>query len=148
MGIYKALSERIRQLKAEGNVVIDRETVTNSVNLSDLPREELEEKCAKAMAYIALNQNGYRSFRKGLGVFLDYEAVKNKAVLQKLLDNAKEEKGKRGSIVYAIEKLINDLPEDELSDGRFDFDEETGDYIGIMVEMTKEELIEELRKLV
>lgn len=144
-GYYSQLNERVKQLKVNGNVVIDREKIADTIDLSNMDREELEHKCKQAMAQVILYQNGYRSVFRGQGVFVDYEALRSKAVLHKLVNNAQSSVEQKLAAKYALQKLESNAPEEEYIGSRFGWDEEGNLFI--IEEMSRRELVEALREI-
>ena len=83
---YSVLNKRVKQLSANGETVIDRDILIKALDLSDVSREELEDTAKKALATIALNDNGFRSFIRGRGFYVDVEKIKNPKAAMRLLD--------------------------------------------------------------
>lgn len=148
-GLYSALNKIVRQQKQEGNVIFDTETTSSKIDLSGLDREELEERCKKAMTAVVFYQNGLRSVIHGQGIYVDYEKIKNRIVIEKLLTNAKAEEAKKELMVDVLTTIVNGLPEDTGNQMYFDPDrtDENGELL-LFEEKSKEELIEMLKELI
>ena len=153
-GYYKILSAIIRQMKADGKIIIDIDDLKNGIDLSELDREELEDKCASAMAAVELYQNGFRSIIRGRGIFVDYIKAKNRTVLEQLVRNVATDEKQKASVVDALEKIIEGVPETDDFQMRLCFDEDgqlavdDNGCVLLAEEMSKQELLELLYKLV
>ncbi len=148
-GFYSALNKIVRQMKQDGNIIFDTETTSNKIDLSGLDREELEEKCKKAMTAVIFYQNGLRSVVHGKGIYVDYEKIKSRVVIEKLLTNAKDGEVKKELMVDVLTTIIDRLPESAGNQMYFDPEktDENGDLL-IFEEKSKEELVEMLKELI
>lgn len=144
-GYYSQLNERVKQLKVNGDVVVDREKIADTIDLSNMDREELEYKCKQAMAQVILYQNGYRSVFRGQGVFVDYEAVRSKAVIHRLINNAQLSVEQKIAAKLALQELESNIPEEEYIGSRFVCDEDGN--LTVVEEMSRRELIDALREI-
>ena len=144
-GGYSELNKRVRQMKQNGTIVIDRDDLAEHVDLSEVDRESLETMCKNAMASVVLYQNGFRSVVWGKGVYVDYVKIQDKQVLHKLIQNASENEQPKLEITAILRclesKLTNDLTDEE--DKQMAFTEDGT----LFEEMTKRELVEILREI-
>ena len=153
-GFYKTLSSIIRQMKADGKIIIDIDVLKNRIDLSELDREELEDKCKGAMSAVELYQNGFRSIIRGRGIFIDYAKARNRTVLEQLVRNVAADEKQKSSMVDILETIIDGVPETDDNQMRLCFDEDgqlAVDDKGRVIlaeEMSKQELLELLYKLV
>ena len=115
-GFYAQFSKEIRRKKDSGVLVIDRDRLANAIDLTELSREELEDRCSKAMAACSLYQNGFRSFVRGEGVYIDAAVCTNPILLRKLVENAQAGVNEKVVVLKSLEKIlqraesINNIP--------------------------------------
>lgn len=145
-GIYSKLSQRIKEISAQKILVINVKSLADCIDISEMDEAEKDRRLKQAMASVALYQNGFRSVERGSGYFLDYRNCDNPIYLQKLCENADIDAKTKGTVLRALEQIkqnnIDGLP--EYAQFVFDFDEDgNSQYIE---EITREQLIEMLRK--
>lgn len=104
-GYYSKLSNRMKELKEGGAVVVRRDTLASYLDLSEVDREELEKRCASAMASVILYQAGYRSVVRGEGLFLNYKETNNPLFLQKLCENSNLDALQKKQVAEGLEKI-------------------------------------------
>lgn len=144
-GIYSMLNNLIRQMKEDGKFIIERKDLTSKIDVSEMDREELERSYKSAAACNVLWMNGYRSYLKGKGIFLDVKAIKSKSVMRQFLDNAKASAIQRINVEKFIQMLESELKDDSLPQEAFTADEDGN--IVYFTEMSNEEIIEILKEL-
>lgn len=145
-GIYSKLSQRIKEISDQDILVINVRTLAEYIDISEMDPAEKDRRLKQAMASVALYQNGFRSVERGSGYFLDYKNCDNPIYLQKLCDNANVDAKTKSIVLRALEQLkqknIDGLP--EYAQFVFDFDDDgNSQYIE---EITRDQLIEMLRK--
>ncbi len=148
-GIYSQLNKIVRQMKQDGNVIFDVDSVSEKIDISSMDRAELESKCKKAMTSVTFYQNHLRSVVHGKGIYVDYDKIRSRMVLEKLLINARFNEEKKALMISIFEDIINGLPEDTGGNQLYfdpDKTDENGDLL-IFEEKSKEELIEMLQEL-
>lgn len=147
-GCYSALNQRVKQLSESGAVSIIRKDLASYLDLSEMDRAELEEKCANAMAAVVLYQNGFRSFVKGRGVYIDPKKMRDARFVQQLVDNAVKDRDKREVIIEELRQIRNNCISN-YSDGSkasyMDFDENGN--ITVKEELNIDEAVDFLEKL-
>ena len=153
-GFYSILGAIIRQMKEDGKIIIDIDELKNKIDVSELDRSELEDRCKGAMAAVELYQNGFRSVIRGRGIFIDYTKARNRAVLEQLIRNVTTDERQKATMIDVLETILDGVPETADNQMRLCFDEngelavdENGSVI-LAEEMTKQELLELLYKLV
>ena len=145
-GFYSQLNTRIRQLMTEGKALIDREEVAKHVDLSEVDRDDLERMCRNAMASVMLYQNNFRSFVRGKGLFVNYEMIKDPAILRQLCDNAARSTEEK----LIIQKLLESAEKNALMENGGQMQlmiGEDGELI-IFEELSKQELWDLLKEKV
>ena len=145
-GFYSQLNTRIRQLMTEGKALIDREEVAKHVDLSEVDRDDLERMCRNAMASVMLYQNNFRSFVRGKGLFVNYEMIKDPAILRQLCDNAARSTEEK----LIIQKLLESAEKNALMENGGQMQlmiREDGELI-IFEELSKQELWDLLKEKV
>lgn len=145
-GFYSQLNTRIRQLMTEGKALIDREEVAKHVDLSEVDRDDLERMCRNAMASVMLYQNNFRSFVRGKGLFVNYEMIKDPAILRQLCDNAARSTEEK----LIIQKLLESAEKNALLENGGQMQlmiGEDGELI-IFEELSKQELWDLLKEKV
>lgn len=145
-GIYSKLSKKIKKISDNNILVIQVEKLTQGIDVSDIPRDELERRYLRAAGSVALYQNGFRSVERGSGYFLDYQNTDNPVYLQKLTENAGLD-AKQKSLVYKVlqsikEKKIKEMP--DYAQIAFDFDDKGNSRL--IEELTREQVMEMLMK--
>ena len=147
-GIYSQLNKIVRQMKQDGNVIFDVDFVSEKIDLSSMDRTELESRCKKAMTSVSFYQNHLRSVVHGKGIYVDYDKIKSRIVLERLLINARFNEEKKALMISIFEDIINGLPDTNGNQLYFDPDktDENGELL-IFEEKSKEELIEMLQEL-
>ncbi|MBR3244087.1 MAG: hypothetical protein IKF90_15550 [Parasporobacterium sp.] len=145
-GYYSKLSQRIKEISDQNILVISVKTLADYIDISEMDPDEKDRRLKQAMASVALYQNGFRSVERGSGYFLDYRNCDNPIYLQKLCENADIDAKTKGVVLKALEEIkqknIDTLP--EYAQFVFDFDDDgNSSYIE---EITKDQLIEMLKK--
>lgn len=134
-GFYSQLNSIIRQMMLDGKALIDCDDVAGRIDLSEVPRDELERTCRYAMTSTMLYQNNFRSFVKGKGLFVNYQMAKDPAVLLKLCEN----ESKSISEKQVIQKMLEDAERNALA--------ENGGQMQLMIDENGKPIIfEELSK--
>lgn len=105
-GIYSQYSKRINEIRDNNILVIDVTSLADYVDFSEMSREELERRCKRAAASVALYQNGYRSVVRGEGLFLDYKNSQNPIFLQRLVDNAKIDAEETEKVLRGLQMIM------------------------------------------
>lgn len=144
-GIYAQYSKYIKERRSENKYVIDVEKLADYVDFSEMPREELERRCKRAAASVALNQNGYKSVMRGEGLFVDYANSTNPIFLQHLVDNAKIDAIQAETAMKALQRIMKQNAE-ELPDYvqmAFQFDSEG--HSKLVDELSLSQILEMLR---
>ena len=144
-GFYSQANKRIKQLKNNGEVIIDRDNLLGWLDFSSLSREELEEYLDKAINSLMLYQNNFRSVVRGKCVYVDYVAIKNRHVIQKLIQNATKSEEEKLAMVKILESL--EAKAEDSESGQMAFDSDDDNNILFYQEMDREELIELLKNL-
>lgn len=139
-GLYAQMSRRINELQMSGVDVIKRETLSNYLDLSELDREDLERKCADAIAAVALYQAGFRSVVRGSGLFVDYAQTNKPEFLKRICNNAHLDARIKEQIAKGLLRILIDTCGDE---SQLAFDMEGNVY----EEATRDELISMLEEL-
>lgn len=146
-GFYAQLNSIIKERIAENIAIIERDELASSLDLSEVPREELEMMCSRAMASVMLYTNKYRSVVKGRGVFVHYEMAKNPKILKKLYDNADVDAHRKIGYLRLIENLMRDNSDGDYGN-QMAFGLNDDNNLTIYEEMSKEELIDVLKDLI
>lgn len=138
---YSMLNAIIRQMKVNGQYLIDRTDMEKYLDLSEESREDVEDMCKKAMIGVMLYQNNYRSCVRGQGVFIDVDALKSKSIANMLVQNESLTVNQKLAAVQKLKSIADGLPDDGYVQTAFDMD-------GILYEeMTKAELINLIHEL-
>ena len=144
-GIYAQYSKFIKEQKNDNKLVIDVEKLAECVDFSEMPREELERRCKRAAASVALNQNGYKSVLRGEGLFVDYVNCTNPIFLQHLVENTKIDAIQAETAMKTLQKIMKQNAE-ELPDYvqiAFQFDSEG--HSKMVDELSLTQILEMLR---
>ena len=141
MGIYKEMVNRIKTRQERGELVVLKTEIVEGIDVSEMPRDELERRCIMATASCAFNACGFRSLSYGSGAFVDETKVDNPFALFRLSKNASTNAEKRQVIASCLQKKYESVAENEAGYRQMYFDE-TG---MIMPEPTDEEIIEMLK---
>ena len=144
-GIYSMLNNLIRQMKEDGKYIIERKDLTSRIDVSGMDREELERSYKNAAVCNMLWVNGFRSYLKGKGIFLDVNTIKSKCVMNQLLDNVTTDLNQKINVAEFIRMIENGLKEDSLPQEAFTADDD-GNII-YFTEMTNDEIIDILKEL-
>lgn len=102
MGIFKEMANRIRERKDRGEVVVFKSDITDGIDVSELPRKDLERRYIMAAASCAFNACGYRSLRYGSEAFIDVDNTDNTLALYRLSRNANVNVEKRAMIASSL----------------------------------------------
>lgn len=142
-GYYSMLNKIIEQKKESGQYVIERSELEDYIDLSEEDPEEKDRKLKVYMSAEALNSANYRSFAKGLGIYVDVDALNSKALYQHLINNVEGDIKARAAIEYALNKKFEELPdESEYGTQLTCFEPDI-----IFPELTKQEVLDLIRKL-
>lgn len=145
--IYGGIAERIKQMQADGAVVIKRETLEEFINLSNLSREDLETRCKRAIACVCLYQNGFRAVVRGTGLYLDYQNCGNPIFLQRLTDNANLDADQKAQVAKAMANITNKAIADAPDYAQFALGVDEHGNMRVYQEITSEEIIQMLEKV-
>ena len=142
---YSMLNKIIRQMKADGKLIIKKSQLTDYIDLSEESREDIEEQCKNLMASVMAYQNNLRATIKGRGIFINVDLINNKQAMQMLIDNSNLDIESRIAVAQELKKKAFELPNADMAQMAFamDADGETFFY----TEMTDEELIDVLETL-
>ena len=140
------LSKEIRRRKDSDFYVIDAAELARFIDLSEMPRDELEIRCARAMASCSLYQNGFRCVVRGTGLYLDYMNYRNPNFLKKLIANEIEDVEKRNTVVKKLAAIMrHDEENNEFGGWKMEPDEHGN--IRIVEELSDDQIIEMLENL-
>lgn len=140
-GCYSQLNTIVKEKFASGVAIINVAELANEIDVSEIDRSELERMYKYLAATIILNQNGYRSFVKGKGVFINVEMIKNEESFDQIINNIADDIAPRQALKSSYEKMKNNLSTSNEMRGQMAVDVSTGQ---LYEEMTTEELIEYL----
>lgn len=146
-GFYSKMTERIRQLQAEGTMVIKRDTLANYLDLSEMDRDELESRCKQAIACCSLYQNGFRSVMRGEGLFIDYQNTDNPVFLKKLTENSELDADQKRQVANALKKITEKRIAEMPDYAQFAMGVDSDGNMRFYEEITSEEIIEMLERL-
>lgn len=146
MGLYSTISKRLKKLIKQNRLVVSKEELTKGIDLSDVPREELEQRYINMTLCCVLYTNDYRSPVRGSGLYVAFKETDNQVYLHEMTKNSIYDTQQKVAIAEALkvlrDKSIAECP--ECAQMVFDVDEN-----GRLVYkdgLTKEDIIEMLRK--
>lgn len=142
-GLYTALASLIKDREASGKLAIDVkaliEDVKSEVDVHSASLDWYVKTALSSAAECALWRSGYRSVKKGEGLFVNADHCTNKAYLARLFNNAKLSEMQKKQVAAFLAKKIKTLG----FNGQLSLDLETG---LITEDVTEEQLLEMLRK--
>ena len=146
-GYYSKLSNRMKELKEDGAMVIRRDTLAAYLDLSEVDREELEKKCANAMASVILYQAGYRSVVRGEGLFLNYKETSNPLFLQKLCENSQLDALQKKQVAEGLERIKQKVFEGVPDYAQIALGMDENGNMHFYEEITSDEIVKMLEKM-
>lgn len=147
--IYSFVASVVKNRKYNEEAIIDGGDllleIQRNIDLSEMPREELEKRFLKAVMWSTLNHEGYYSLVRREGLYVNFETMNNSKILKQVKDKLIE--NRTGDIRYD-ESVINELEKlfREKADGmaQLNFDFENGDYYQ---DLTRDELIQAIKDM-
>lgn len=141
-GIYTLCNDMISAEEDRKKIAINvdkiAQDVMNIADIQSMDKAELAKRYIKAVAEVALYDNGYRSVVRGEGYFVNQELCKNHEYVARFLNNAKGTAEEKEQVVKIITQDFRSLP--EYGQYRFDGDGR------VIEEITRDGLIEKLKE--
>jgi hypothetical protein len=114
--IYRRIRLLIKATEDKRKTVIKSkdivDSIANTIDLSNVSREELEERLIKAEVAVCLYQCGYRSVIRGHGYFVNWAKLDRPEYLENLVENAKASKNEKRKIYKElVRKTVDDFPD-------------------------------------
>ena len=151
--VYSCASGKINAAIYNNEPAIDANDflldIRSEIDLSEMTREELEERYIKQVMWNALNQKNYFSISRKAGLFINFDLMKNSKNLKAFKD--KLQKTRIGDI-QSDKKVIEELErtfqkkKNDYSEQAFDFDEDGMPYY--YDELTENDIVQVTKAMI
>lgn len=144
--VYATMAKRLRRIKEQGKFVLDKNELTRDIDISGMPREELERRFLSATASCVFYAQDFRSPLRGCGIYVPINDLDNPVFLNALFENSDMDAQQKVSVCKRLAKLSEESLAEHPDYAQMYFDIGEGGKPVFKEDFTKTELLEMLRK--